>query len=122
MCEQLRVLEKIRKEGKVNGFATELAEAQAKDYVSMLRRLDAMEIEQQRQGTEQARQGGMIEAIFSHIHSPIEQERQAGMVWLELRKFLSSWKGWAIIVFFLMAVALAGEKIMQLTGWLPTGV
>ena len=122
MCEQLRVLKKIRKEGKVNGFGVELAEAQAKDYVSMLKRLDAMEEEQKRQGTEQARQGGMIETIFSHIHSPIEQERQAGAVWLEVRKALTSWKGWALIIFFLMAVALAGEKIMQLTGWLPTGL
>lgn len=105
----------------MNGFGVELAEAQAKDYVSMVKRLDAMEAEQKRQGTEQARQGGMIEAIFSHINGPIEKERQAGVFWLELRKLMSSWKGWALIVFFLMAVALAGDKIMQLANWLPTG-
>ena len=116
MCEQLRVLEKIRKEGKVNGFATELAEAQAKDYVSMLRRLDAMETEQQRQGTEQARQGGMIEAIFSHIHSPIEQERKDGIFWDQIKSLLKTTSGRLVILLLLGSIALAGQRILELIG------
>ena len=34
MCAQMEVLKKIRKAGKMNGFATELAEAQAEDFMS----------------------------------------------------------------------------------------
>ena len=43
MCAQLDVLKKIRKKGKVNGYDIDLAEAQAKDYLSMKARLDSIE-------------------------------------------------------------------------------
>lgn len=121
MCEQLTVLKKIRKKGKVNGYDVDLAEAQAKDYLSMKTRLDNIEIDVSAIKTEQARQGGMIEAIFNRLNSPIEQERKDGIIWNEIRIALKSWKGWTLIIFFLMSVALAGEKILQLLKWIPTG-
>jgi len=43
MCAQIDVLKKIRKKGKVNGYDVDLAEAQAKDYVTMKQRVEAIE-------------------------------------------------------------------------------
>lgn len=106
----------------MNGFAVELAEAQVQDYMTLKRDVDSVKSAVAEIKTEQARQGGMIEAIFNRLNSPVEKERQAGAAWMELKNLLSSWKGWAIIIFILMSVALAGDKILQLTGWLPTGV
>jgi len=122
MCEQMKVIKKIRKAGEMNGFAVELAEAQVQDYMALKRDVDSVKDDVSAIKLEQARQGGMIEAIFNRINSPVEKERAAGVAWMEVRGLLSSWKGWAIIIFFLMSVALAGDKILQLTGWLPTGV
>ena len=122
MCEQMKVIRKIRKIGKVNGFSMELAEAQVKDYMTLKRDVDSVKADVSAIKTEQAVQGGKLDLIIQRLNSPVEKERAAGMAWLELRSLVGSWKGWAIIIFFLMAVALAGDKILQLTGWLPTGV
>lgn len=122
MCEQMKVIRKIRKAGEMNGFAVELSEAQVKDYMALKKDVDSVRESVAAIKIEQARQGGMIEAIFNRLNSPVEKERAAGMAWLEMRTLFGSWKGWAIIIFFLMAVALAGDKILQLTGWLPTGI
>lgn len=122
MCEQVKVIKKIRKAKEMNGYAIELAEAQMHDYISLKRDVDTVRADVQAIKVEQAVQGGKLDLIIQRLNSPVEQERQAGMVWLEIRKALSSWKGWALIIFFLMVTALAGEKIMQLTGWLPTGL
>lgn len=121
MCEQIKVLKKIRKAGKMNGYSIELAEAQAKDYVLVKNRLDSIETDVSAIKIEQAVQGGKLDLIIQRLNSPVEKERAAGVAWLEMRTLLGSWKGWAIIVFFLMSVALAGEKILQLLNWLPTG-
>ena len=121
MCKQRTVVNKIRKAGELNGFAVELAEAQMHDYITLKRDVDSVREDITAMKMEQARQGGMIEAIFNRLNSPVEKERAAGMAWLELRTLFGSWKGWVIIVFFLMSVALAGEKILQLLNWLPTG-
>lgn len=122
MCEQVKVVKKIRKAKEMNGYAIELAEAQMQDYITLKRDVDSVKADVQAIKVEQAVQGGKLDLIIQRLNSPVEQERQAGMVWLEIRKALSSWKGWALIIFFLMVTALAGEKIMQLTGWLPTGL
>lgn len=122
MCEQVKVIKKIRKAKEMNGYAIELAEAQMQDYITLKRDVDSVKADVQAIKVEQAVQGGKLDLIIQRLNSPVEQERQAGMVWLEIRKALSSWKGWALIIFFLMVTALAGEKIMQLTGWLPTGL
>jgi hypothetical protein len=72
--------------------------------------------------TEQAVQSGKLDLIIQRLNSPVEQERKDGIIWNELRSAVKSWKGWAMIIFILVAIALAGDKILQLLGWLPTGV
>ena len=135
MCEQLTILKKIRKKGKVNGYDVDLAEAQAKDYMSMKLRLDqientvdAVQKKQIEQDTKfdairdkQIEQDTKFDLILQRLNSPVEQERKDGIIWNEIRAALKSWKGWALIVFFLMSVALAGEKLSQLLHWIPTG-
>lgn len=114
MCAQLDVLKKIRKKGKVNGYDVDLAEAQAKDYMTMKTRLDNIESDVSAIKAEQARQGGMIEAIFKRINSPVEQERLDGQKWnllVSISKYKSSW---VILIIFLIAIALAGERIVSI--------
>lgn len=119
MCAQMEVLKKIRKAGKMNGYSTELAEAQAEDFMNFRR-----EFKQNMKSVmeTQIKQGAQLDLIVKYINSPAEQERKEGIVWQEIRAALSSWKGWCIIIFFLATVALAGDKILQLLGWLPSGM
>lgn len=108
----MEILEKIRKKGKVNGYDIDLAEAQAKDYMSMKRRLDNIETDVNAIKVEQARQGGMIEAIFNRLNSPVEEERLAGQKWNLLTSIAKNKTAWVILIIFLVAIALAGEKIV----------
>lgn len=112
MCAQMDVLKKIRKKGKVNGYDVDLAEAQAKDYMSMKHRLDNIETDVNAIKVEQARQGGMIEAIFNRLNSPVEEERLAGQKWNLLTSIAKNKTAWVILIIFLVAIALAGEKIV----------
>lgn len=122
MCEQKKVFKKIKAKGRVNGYDLELAEAQMHDYITLKRDVDSVRADVQAIKTEQAVQGGKLDLIIQRLNSPVEQERKDGMVWHEIRAAVKSWKGWVFIIFFLMAVALAGDKLLQLLGWLPTGV
>lgn len=122
MCEQMKVIKKIRKAGEMNGFAVELAEAQVCDYMALKRDVDSVKESVKAMQMEQAVQGGKLDLIIRRLNSPVEQERKDGMVWHEIRAAVKSWRGWAFIVFFLMAVALAGDKLLQLLGWIPTGM
>lgn len=114
VCAQLDVLKKIRKKGKVNGYDVDLAEAQAKDYLSMKARLDNIESDVSAIKTEQARQGGMIEAIFNRLNSPVEQERLDGQKWNLLTSITKNKAAWIILIIFLIAIALAGERIVSI--------
>lgn len=114
MCAQLDVLKKIRKKGKVNGYDVDLAEAQAKDYLSMKARLDNIESDVSAIKIEQARQGGMIEAIFNRLNSPVEQERLDGQKWNLLTSITKNKAAWIILIIFLIAIALAGERIVSI--------
>ena len=114
MCAQLDVLKKIHKKGKVNGYDVDLAEAQAKDYLSMKARLDNIESDVSAIKTEQARQGGMIEAIFNRLNSPVEQERLDGQKWNLLTSITKNKAAWIILIIFLIAIALAGERIVSI--------
>lgn len=114
MCAQLDILKKIRKKGKVNGYDVDLAEAQAKDYLSMKARLDNIESDVSAIKTEQARQGGMIEAIFNRLNSPVEEERLAGQKWNLLTSIAKNKSAWVILIIFLIAIALAGERIVSI--------
>lgn len=122
MCEQVKVIKKIRKAKKMNGFAVELAEAQMQDYMTLKRDVDSVKESVNAIKTEQAVQSGKLDLIIQRLNSPVEQERKDGIIWHEISKAVKSWKGWALIIFFLMAVALAGDKVLQLLGWIPTGV
>lgn len=121
MCEQMKVLKKIRKIGKVNGFSMDLAEAQVKDYMTLKRDVDSVKADVSAIKTEQAVQGTKLDLIIKRLNSPVEQERKDGIIWAEIRAAIKSWKGWVFIIFFLTAIALAGDKILQVLGWLPTG-
>ena len=121
MCEQFKVLEKIHKEGKMNGYAVELAEAQAMDYDKMNKRMSNIEKDLSHLKNsftaslkEQARQGGMIEAIFKRINSPVEEERKNGIIWSEIKNIMKTPMGRIIVVLAIGCIALAGEKIIEL--------
>ena len=121
MCEQKKVFKKIKEKGRVNGYDLELAEAQMHDYITLKRDVDSVKESVNAIKMEQAVQGGKLDLIIQRLNSPVEQERKDGMVWHEIRAAVKSWKGWAFIIFFLMAVALAGDKLLQLLHWIPTG-
>lgn len=121
MCKQLKVLEKIHEEGKMNGYAVELAEAQAMDYEKMNKRMSNIEKDLSHLKKsfaaslkEQARQGGMIEAIFKRINSPVEEERKNGIIWSEIKNIMKTPMGRIIVVLAVGCLALAGEKIIEL--------
>ena len=114
VCVQLDVLKKIRKKGKVNGYDVDLAEAQAKDYLSMKARLDNIESDVSAIKTEQTRQGGMIEAIFNRLNSPVEQERLDGQKWNLLTSITKNKAAWIILIIFFISIALSGEKIASI--------
>jgi len=121
MCEQMRVIKKIRKAGEMNGFAVELAEAQVHDYMTLKRDVDSVKESVKAMQTEQAVQGGKLDLIIQRLNSPVEEERKEGIVWHEIRTALGSWKGWVIIILFIMCIAMSGERLLQLLHWIPTG-
>lgn len=114
MCAQLDVLKKIRKKGKVNGYDIDLAEAQAKDYLSMKARLDNIESDVSAIKTEQAVQGGKLDLIIQRLNSPVEQERLDGQKWNLLTSMAKHRFAWVILIIFLIAIALAGERIVSI--------
>lgn len=116
MCVQMTVLKKIREKGEVNGFAVDLAEAQAQDYVKMSRRVDNIEKDVKTIKKEQARQGGMIQAIFDILNGPIEQQRKDGIFWAELKSIAKTPLGKIMILLAIGCIALAGTRILELMG------
>jgi hypothetical protein len=123
MCNQLDVLKKVREKGEVNGYATELAEAQAMDYIRMNKKVTKIEKdvtsikkEQKKQGEMLARQGGQIDLIAQYINSPAEDERKDGIVWKEIKSIAKTPMGKIIILLVLGCVALAGQRILELMG------
>lgn len=113
MCAQMEVLKKIRKAGKMNGFAVELAEAQAEDFMAFRKEFKTV---MQKVVETQIKQGAQLDLVVKYINSPAEQERKDGIVWHEIKLALKSWKGWSIILIFLLALSLAGEKLWQIFG------
>lgn len=114
MCEQTKILMLIKNNKGLNKQQLALAEAQAKDYLSMKARLDNIESDVSAIKTEQARQGGMIEAIFNRLNSPVEQERLDGQKWNILTSITKNKAAWIILIIFLIAIALAGERIVSI--------
>ena len=122
MCSQMKVLEKIRKKGKVNGYDVELAEAQAEDFVRMKKRIVKIESNVNAIKLSQAEQTGMLKTIMARLDGPSEQERKDGIIWTEIRKGLKTWKFWCVFIFVLLCIGLAGQRVMEVMRWIPTGV
>lgn len=121
MCEQLKVLEKIHEEGKMNGYAVELAEAQAVDYERTNKRITRIEkdINHMKKDMisflkEQARQGGMIESIFKQVNGPAEEERKNGIIWSEIKNIVKTPTGKMIIILAIGCLCFTGQRIMEL--------
>ena len=112
MCEQLTVLKKIRKKGKVNGYDVDLAEAQAKDYMSMKHRLDQIETEVGSIKQTQIEHGTKLDLIIQRLNSPVEKERLDGQKWNLLTSIAKHKSAWIIVIIFLISIAFAGEKIV----------
>lgn len=113
MCAQIEVLKKIRKAGKMNGYATELAEAQAEDYVTFRKEFKEFATSVKEW---QIKQDAQMDLVIKYINSPADQERKEGLVWTELKKLAQSPLGRLIIVLFIFCLGLAGQRIMELTG------
>lgn len=123
MCAQLEVLKKVREKGRVNGYDVELAEAQAKDFIIMNKKVGKIEKdvssikkEQKKQGEMLARQGGQIDMIVQYINSPAEEERKDGIIWKEIKTIAKTSLGKIIIVLMIGCIALAGSRILELLG------
>lgn len=115
MCEQAKVLKKIKKTKHVtNDLILELSEAQVQDYITLKHDVDSVKNDISSMKTEQARQGGMIEAIFNRLNSPVEQERLDGQKWNLLTSITKNKAAWIILIIFLIAIALAGERIVSI--------
>ena len=123
MCAQIEVLKKVREKGAVNGYATELAEAQAKDYIRMDKKV--CKIEKDVSGikkdmsamkVEQARQGGQIDLIVRYINSPAEEERKDGIVWQQIKSIAKTPAGKIILLLMIGCIALSGSRILELIG------
>ena len=121
MCKQKEVIDKIRKAGKLDGFIMELSEAQMQDHEKMTKRMSRMEkdISHMKKDfaaslKEQARQGGIIEAIFKRINSPVEEERKNGIIWSEIKSIMKTPTGKVIMILAIGCIGLAGEKIIEL--------
>lgn len=116
MCAQLEVLKKIRKKGKVNGYDVDLAEAQAKDYMTMKTRLDNIESDVSAIKTEQAVQSGKLDLIIQRLNSPVEEERKNGIIWAELKGIMKTPMGKIIVILAIGCIGLAGQRILELLG------
>lgn len=123
MCAQLEVLKKVREKGEVNGYATELAEAQARDFIMINKKVGKIEkdvssirAEQKRQGEMLARQGGQIDLIVQRLNSPVEEERKDAIFWQQIKNILKTPTGKIIVLLAIGCIGLAGDKILQLFG------
>ena len=123
MCQQLEILEKIREKGKVNGYDVDLAEAQAKDYIRMDKKVGAIEKDVRLMKKDirvllenQARQGGQIDLIVKRMDSPVEEERKDAIFWRQIKGMLSTTMGKIFILLAFGCIGLAGQRILELIG------
>lgn len=111
MCAQIDVLKKIRKAGKMNGFAIDLAEAQAKDFTVMKRRVETIESDVTAIKETLVEHGTKLDLIIARLNSPVEAEREAGQKWNLLVSITKHKAAWVILALVLASFALAGERL-----------
>lgn len=128
MCFQLKVLKKIQAKGRINGYDMELAEAQAKDFIRLNDKITTLEqefkafrMDLDEIKTNQQVMSGNIQLIVQRLNGPVDEERRAGAVLSEFKGIVKSWKAWVLMILVIMAIALAGEKLLQLLSFVPTG-
>lgn len=109
----MEVLKKIRKAGKMNGYATELAEAQAEDFMSFRREFKdfASSVKEW-----QIKQDAQMDLVIKYINSPADQERKDGIFWVQLKNILKTSTGKIILLLLLGSIGLAGQRILELLG------
>jgi hypothetical protein len=116
MCAQIDVLKKIRKKGKVNGYDVDLAEAQAKDYVTMKQRVETIEQDVSSIRQTLVEHGTKLDLIIARLNSPVEQERLDGQKWNLITSIAKHKAAWVILALVLVAFALAGDRMASLVG------
>ena len=113
MCAQIEVLKKIRKKGKVNGYDVDLAEAQAKDYMSMKQRVETIESDVSSIKQTLVEHGTKLDLIIQRLNSPVEAEREAGQKWNLLVSITKHKAAWIILTLCVLSFALAGERMVD---------
>lgn len=123
MCAQMEILTKIREKGRVNGYDVELAEAQARDYIRMDKKVERIEKDvsgikkdMSAMKVEQARQGGQIDLIVQRLNSPIEEERKDGIFWRQIKAIGKTTIGKIVLLLMVGSIALSGQRILELLG------
>ena len=123
MCQQLEILEKIREKGRVNGYDIDLAEAQARDYLRMDRKVGKIEKDVSLMKKDirvlldnQSRQGGQIDLIVKRLNSPVEEERKNGIFWGELKAMARTPMGKMLILLAIGCLCMTGQRILELLG------
>lgn len=115
MCEQEKVLKKIKKIKHVtDDLIMELSEAQVHDYITLKRDVDSVKNDVASIKTEQAVQGGKLDLIIQRLNSPVEKERLDGQKWNLLTSIAKHKSAWIIVIIFLISIALSGEKIANI--------
>lgn len=122
MCKQKAVIAKIRKAKKMNGYSVELAEAQMQDYMTLKRDVDSIKDSMSQVLTQQAVQGEKIDLIINRMNSPVEQERLQGAYWRALATVMKSKVMWLILIMLVFLIAMTGNEIKHLLGWLPNSI
>ena len=64
---------------------------------------------------------GNIQLIVQTLNGPMNEEKKASAVYSEFKNIIHSWKAWVLMILVIMAIALAGEKLLQLLNFVPTG-
>ncbi len=130
MCHITSVLETLRKKRTItNKDIVALGEAQAADTMEhkrehreMVERMTKLESDVSAMKDDISTIKGNIQVIMEYIKSPVDSERLQGAYWKGFVSIIKSPKTWVLILVFLAIVGLAGDKILQLFGWIPATV
>lgn len=130
MCHITSVLETLRKKRTIsNKDIVALGEAQAADTMEhkrehreMVERMTKLESDVSAMKDDISTIKGNIQVIMEYIKSPVDSERLQGAYWKGFISIIKSPKTWVLILVFLAIVGLAGDKILQLFGWIPATV